>query len=223
MSYLYERPTLELRLGREQANALVSANGGNGDLAAFMPLLPQFNNNVAGTFTRTTTGYDKNFYKNTLLADTSSNRFETDGYGNVNSQYGWKILAGKYELYYEVELIINGGSAYSDDYFMFDSTSTAISDFFRSNVSYPFGLNSTTAPVMNKKWDALPVLDITKPSGSSSPTSFSVNESTRYIQRLTMYMELNLSSTVSPYVLTGQSGAQYNSGRSLYYKLVKVG
>ena len=220
MSHIYKQPTLEFRLGREQANALVSANSGGGDLAAFMPLLPQFHNNVAGTFTRTTTGYDSNYYKNTMMDDTSSNRFETEGYGNINAQYGWKIPAGKYELYYEVELIIDGDSAYSDDYFMFDNTSTEVSNFFRSNLAYPNGLNSTTAPLMVKSWDALPALDISRSGGT---TSFSVNESSRYIQRFSMHMELNLSSTVSPYVMNGQSSGQHHSGRSLYYKLVKVG
>lgn len=223
MSYLYERPTLELRLGREQANALVSANGGNGDKAAFMPLLPQFHNNVAGTFTRTTTGYDKNFYKNTLLADTSSNRFETDGPGNVNSQYGWKILAGKYELYYEVELIIDGSSAFSDSYFYFDSTGTGLDNFFKSMVSYPANMNSTIAPLMVKSWSALPELDISLSGSGQTTFGSNVSSTSRYIQHFTMHMELNVSSTIEPYVLAGLGANQYNSGRSLYYKLVKVG
>ena len=230
MSYLYERPTLELRLGREQANALVSANGGNGDKSAFMPLLPQFHNNVssaAAGHTRTTTGYDKNFYKNTLFEDTASNRFEVEGPGNanpnyINSQYGWKILAGKYELYYEVELIIDGSSAYSDSYFYFDSTSTALDNFFKSMLSYPQGMNSTIAPLMVKSWSALPVLDISL-SGGQTTFGSKVASTSRYIQHFTMHMELNVSSTISPYVMGGSTANQYNSGRSLYYKLVKVG
>ena len=222
MSHIYKQPTLEFRLGREQANALVSANSGNGDKAAFIPLLPQFHNNVAGTYTRTTTGYDKNFYKNTLLEDTSSNRFETDGPGNTNSQYGWKILAGKYELYYEVELIIDGSSAYSDSFFYFDSTGTGLDHFFKSMVSYPQGMNSTIAPLMVKSWSALPELDISL-SGGQTTFGSNVSSTSRYIQRFTMHMELNVSSTISPYVMNGLSANQCNSGRSLYYKLVKVG
>lgn len=218
MSYLYERPYVEFRLGRTQADAIeaVSVLGGTGDGEQFKYLFPALN------LITSQTGYDKNYFVNTIN-DSTLFGDEIKLVSNSYFRYGYKIGAGKWSLDYRCDAIVKGNDSYADNVWVTATTGGSVDKWIVDPDVKPDELDTsdTTFTKLSKEYVVLPYTTTTV--GASTTTA--ATETSKFIVRFRAYMEFEYtgSSMIAPTAGNQNTWNRTHGCKNFSYKLVYRG
>ena len=217
MSYLYERPYVEFRLGRTQADVIEAADGYLSTGQHFQYLLPALNK-VTGH-----TGYDKNYFVDTINDDTLFGNHQITHQSGHYVQNYYRIGAGKWSLDYRCDAIAKGNDGYVDNVWVTATTSGSIDKWIVDPDLKPDELDTsdTTFTELTKEYQVLPYTTTT----INASTTTAATETLKFIVKFRAYMEFEYtgSSMIAPVAGNANTWNRTLGCKNFSYKLVYRG